>query len=84
MGREGECLLDVILAHNPEHLHVCGGNGFCTSCRVRVVSGELSAPTRLERERLGDRCGGLRLACQSRLTGDVAVVPAAAASLIDW
>jgi ferredoxin len=83
-GRVGDRLLDAILAHATEHLHVCGGNGFCTSCRVMVEAGNLSPPSRLERERLGSRCGECRLACQSFLTGDVTIVPLARASLIDW
>lgn len=80
----GTRLLDAILAHVPEHPHVCGGNGFCTSCRVTVQAGALSAPSRLERERLGSRCGLLRLACQSYVEGDVSVVSTVKASLIDW
>lgn len=81
----GTRLLDAILTYEPGHLHVCGGHGFCTSCRVRVISGEgLSPPNRLERERLGSRCGPLRLACQTRVVGDVEIEPGVRASLIDW
>ena len=35
----GSRLLDAILAYEPGHTHVCGGNGFCTSCRVTVQAG---------------------------------------------
>ncbi|HZT95309.1 MAG TPA: 2Fe-2S iron-sulfur cluster-binding protein [Chloroflexota bacterium] len=80
----GQRLLDVILANEPDHRHVCGGNGYCTSCRVRVEAGHLSPPNRTERERLGSRCGELRLACQSHLIGDVTVIPMVTGSLIDW
>lgn len=83
-ARVGSRLLDAILAFEPDHRHICGGNGYCTSCRVRIEAGELSAPSRTERERLGARCGELRLACQSYLTGDVTLSPATTASLIDW
>jgi ferredoxin len=83
-AKVGSRLLDAILDHESEHMHVCGGNGFCTSCRVTVEEGKLSPPSRLERERLGARCGELRLACQSYITGDVTVTPAVRASLIDW
>jgi adenylate cyclase len=82
-GATGARLLDVILANEPTHRHVCGGNGFCTSCQVQV-EGDLSPPSRLESERLGSRCGPVRLACQSFLTGDVTVVPLVHASLVDW
>ncbi len=83
-AKVGTRLLDAILAHQPDHRHVCGGNGFCTSCRVRVEEGSLTRPNHLERERLGARCGELRLACQCRLEGDVTVVPPKASTLIDW
>lgn len=49
----------------------CGGRGLCGSCRVRVLGGELSPPTRAE-ERLG-LGEGWRLACQARVLGDVEV-----------
>jgi ferredoxin len=83
-GQVGARLLDVIMANEPDHRHVCGGNGFCTSCRVRLEEGSLGRPNHVERERLGARCGELRLACQCRLEGDVTVVPPKASTLIDW
>jgi adenylate cyclase len=80
----GTRLLDAILSVQPEHYHICGGRGFCTSCRVRVLSGEgLSAPNQYEYERLGERCGELRLACQCYITGDAIVEPAVRMALID-
>jgi ferredoxin len=68
-------LLDAILGAYPEHRHICGGRGFCTSCRVEVVdgAGNLSPVSALERERLGRDAGRLRLACQTRLLGEAAV-----------
>jgi adenylate cyclase len=76
---EGQRLLDAILTFNPEHRHLCGGNGFCTTCRVEVLAGEgaLSRVSALERERLGRDAGRLRLACQTTLWGnaDVRVPP---------
>ena len=72
-------LLDAILAAGIDHRHVCGGNGFCTSCRVEVISLKegLSPVSPLERERLGSRAGELRLACQAVVRGPVEVrVPA--------
>jgi ferredoxin len=75
----GQRLLDVILDAGIEHRHICGGRGFCTSCRVELVDNEvgLSTVTALERERLGCDAGRLRLACQTRVLGDASVrVPA--------
>jgi uncharacterized 2Fe-2S/4Fe-4S cluster protein (DUF4445 family) len=49
---------------------VCGGAGTCGGCRVRVVSGPVSPPTEAETEAAN---AGLRLACQTRVLGDVRV-----------
>jgi ferredoxin len=56
-----------------EHRHICGGNGFCTSCRIELIGdpGALSPVTALERERLGKDAGRLRLACQCVVRGRV-------------
>ncbi|MGI8825963.1 MAG: 2Fe-2S iron-sulfur cluster-binding protein [Chloroflexota bacterium] len=74
-ARRNDTLLDVILGAGAEHRHVCGGHGFCTSCRVEVLQGggNLSPVSDLERERLCSQAGRLRLACQTRLLGDVEV-----------
>lgn len=71
----GQRLLDAILDAGFEHRHICGGNGFCTSCRVEVVSDDamLSPITELERARLGSDAGTLRLACQTIVLGPAAV-----------
>lgn len=61
------------------HAAVCGGRGRCSTCRVRVSGppGSLPPPGAdearvLARIRAGD---GMRLACQLRPLGPVAVVP---------
>jgi 2Fe-2S ferredoxin len=71
----GQRLLDAILDAGVDHRHVCGGLGFCTSCRVEVMSGAegLSPVSALERERLGRDAGRLRLACQTTVHGDAGV-----------
>jgi ferredoxin, 2Fe-2S len=79
----GQRLLDAILGAGFDHRHICGGRGFCTSCRVEVVTGSegLSAVTALERERLGPDAGRLRLACQTSVRGPATVrVPSPAPS----
>ena len=46
-------------------LHACGGNARCTTCRVEFISGEPSAMTAAEKERLEQRqLTGVRLSCQ--------------------
>lgn len=71
----GTRLLDVLLLLNPDHRHICGGRGFCTSCRVEVLEGSenLSPVSAVERERLGGETGKLRLACQTTVYGPVHV-----------
>lgn len=68
-------LLDAILGAGFDHRHICGGNGFCTSCRIEVISGQenLSSVSPLERERLGRDAGRLRLACQTQLNGPAVI-----------
>lgn len=74
----GARLLDVILGAGIDHRHICGGNGFCTSCRVEVLGGfeNLSQVSALERARLGSDAGVLRLACQTRILGPASIRPA--------
>jgi ferredoxin len=71
-ARRGERLLDSLLRAGVDHRHICGGHGFCTSCRVEPLDlGSLTPVSALERERLGRDAGRLRLACQSFVRGDV-------------
>jgi adenylate cyclase len=55
----------------------CGGQAECATCRVRVVSGEVTPPTPEEEElrREHPRCfrQGERLACQTRPRSDLVV-----------
>ncbi|MFT7571255.1 MAG: adenylate cyclase [Paracoccaceae bacterium] len=65
--------------HNIPHASVCGGRGRCSTCRVRIVSGEegLSEPS-AEELRVLERVGAppnVRLACQAVPSQDISVVP---------
>lgn len=73
--RPGTRLLDAILDAGLEHRHICGGRGFCTSCRVEVLGGaeNLTPVSSTERERLGRDAGRLRQACQTYVLGPVDV-----------
>jgi adenylate cyclase len=66
------------LAGRP-HASICGGRGRCSTCRVRVLTGEadLPPPNAIELATL-KRIGAppyVRLACQLRPVADVSVVP---------
>jgi uncharacterized 2Fe-2S/4Fe-4S cluster protein (DUF4445 family) len=52
---------------------ICGGKGTCHTCRVQVVSGTVSKPTRNEREAFTPQelKHGWRLACQSHSTSSI-------------
>lgn len=68
-------LLDISIKNKIPHLHECGGNGFCTTCRVRVLDGihNLSPKTEFENTSCHARKWdpSIRLACQARPKGDV-------------
>ncbi|MFC1459039.1 adenylate/guanylate cyclase domain-containing protein [Microvirga arabica] len=61
------------------HISVCGGRGRCSTCRVRVLDGleHQPPPTAQERGTLARIKAGsnVRLACQFRPVGEIAVVP---------
>jgi len=75
----GWSVLEASRSNQLPHLGLCGGRGRCSTCRVRVSCGQAHCPppapteqATLARIRAGD---GIRLACQLRPRGDIAVVP---------
>jgi adenylate cyclase len=75
----GTTILEASRIAGIPHASVCGGRGRCSTCRVRISDGFDSLPPAGEAERrVLDRVGAppnVRLACQTRPTGSVAVVP---------
>lgn len=73
----GAGLLQASLMAGIELPQACGGRASCTTCRVLVKEGaaRLSPPRLAEREMLAESglLGRYRLACQSRVLGDVVV-----------
>src|SRR5262252_8912397 len=73
----GLTLLQISLKHDIPHVHACGGNARCSTCRVMVHDGLENFLPRTEAEQCLTRRKGLedniRLACQARLTGPVRV-----------
>ena len=75
----GWTVLEASRSHRLPHLSMCGGRARCSTCRVRVTSGEEQCPpagpaeaATLARVRAPQ---GVRLACQLRPEGNIAVVP---------
>ncbi|MBL8671976.1 MAG: adenylate/guanylate cyclase domain-containing protein [Alphaproteobacteria bacterium] len=75
----GVSVLEASRLNGIPHTSACGGRGRCSTCRIRVIDGGAALPPPLPLEaatlaRIGG-CGDVRLACQLRPTGDLAVVP---------
>ena len=70
-------ILDVSIANKIPHCRECGGHARCTTCRVRILDGiqHVSPRTHLEAQVAQARNwdSATRLACQTRVTGDVTV-----------
>ncbi len=56
-------------------LHRCGGMARCTTCRVEIVSGEVTPQSELEREALEEPelIEKYRLSCQIQVENDLVV-----------
>ena len=72
---ENETILEAALRANIPLAHACGGVAKCSTCRVSVLDGIENCEARTENElSLSDSLGfgnEMRLACQTRLRGDV-------------
>jgi uncharacterized 2Fe-2S/4Fe-4S cluster protein (DUF4445 family) len=68
----GDILVDIAMNAGVHINAACGGEGVCGKCRVVITSGEVNSPDSgiLSAEEISKGC---RLACQSRLVGDVEV-----------
>jgi adenylate cyclase len=70
-------ILEATLKANIKHIHVCGGNARCTTCRVYVMDGLENCLPRNEKERqLAEKLGfpeNIRLACQTKIRGNITI-----------
>lgn len=70
---KGATVLDAAMEHGVPLYHTCGGNASCSTCRVRVVSGESNLLPIDEAERrvldAFDLGPGYRLGCQAMISG---------------
>ncbi|CAN1213479.1 Family 3 adenylate cyclase [Tumidithrix helvetica PCC 7403] len=75
--KEKESVLYALLAAEVPITHACGGNALCSTCRIMVLDGveQCGQPTSAERAlaKKLDFPVHIRLACQTRVTGDVTV-----------
>ncbi|HEV2830973.1 MAG TPA: adenylate/guanylate cyclase domain-containing protein, partial [Hanamia sp.] len=76
--KEGQSILEASLQAGIPHYHECGGKAKCSTCRILIMNGTeaLSAPNEKElrlRETLGF-CDNIRLACQTKVTANAAIV----------
>ena len=72
---EHETILTASLRNDIPHLHACGGIGRCSTCRISVTEGIANClpPEKIELELAEklDLPADIRLACQTKVTGDV-------------
>lgn len=77
-GRRGLSILELSLANDVPHAHVCSARGRCGTCRVRVEAGAdvLSPRSSYEAFTLARVGAGVheRLACQARVLGPAVAV----------
>ncbi|PTX43511.1 class 3 adenylate cyclase [Christiangramia gaetbulicola] len=68
-------ILDCSISNQIPHLHECGGNGRCSTCRIRVIQGSSNlTPRTLKEQQMAEFRRwdpSIRLACQCYVKGDV-------------
>jgi adenylate cyclase len=68
-------ILEIALKHGIPHMHICGGNARCSTCRIVIKQGlENILPRNEIEQRLAEKKGMddcIRLACQTRIKGAV-------------
>lgn len=74
---KAQTVLEALLASEIPHTHVCGGNAYCSTCRIAILNGSqnCSSPTSAERAlaKKLDFPIHIRLACQTKVSGDVTI-----------
>ena len=73
--RPSQSILQASLRAGLPHIHACGGNARCSTCRVLILEGvENCLPRNRAEENLARTLGfspQVRLACQTRISGNV-------------
>jgi ferredoxin len=83
---EGQRLVNAIEAAGVDIGHRCGGKARCTTCRIKISSGEPDVMTRAEYEKLKERelLGSVRLSCQIVVAGPMELRPLMRVSEMGW
>jgi len=70
-------ILEATLKAKINHMHVCGGNARCSTCRVYIMDGLSNCRPRDEKEKqLAEKLGfpqNIRLACQTKISGNITI-----------
>lgn len=70
-----QSILENLLNAGVRHAHACGGNAACSTCRIMILEGSEHCRSMTPAEKkLAERLDlpvHIRLACQTRITGDV-------------
>ncbi|MFI5304309.1 MAG: 2Fe-2S iron-sulfur cluster-binding protein [Nitrospiria bacterium] len=74
----GISILAASMKGKIKHMHLCGGKGLCSTCRVHVLEGSENLSKMETFERISLRghlsfSGDVRLACQAKIQGPVTV-----------
>ena len=74
---EAQNILKISQENEINHLHVCGGLGKCSTCRVQIIEGLGNCSERsLKEQNIADKLDfpdDVRLACQTILSGDAKI-----------
>ena len=70
---EGKKLVLGIEDAGIDILHRCGGQALCTTCRVKVLEGDVPPISEKEVEALEELADEFRLSCQIRVQNDLTV-----------
>ena len=70
-----QTILDVSLNNSIPHIHACGGNARCSTCRVIILEGLENLEPRNDAEKKLSLIKGfeenIRIACQTKFKGDI-------------
>jgi adenylate cyclase len=70
-------VLEAMLKAKINHIHVCGGNARCTTCRIHIMKGLKNCSPRNEKEKkIAEKLGfprNIRLACQTKIRGNISI-----------